>query len=559
VVWAATALLAGLLVFWSLLTPIERAPDETTHADLVFHLAEGGSYPEYDGRMVGAAALGIRIQHLLLSGGNTLTADSAQPRSERPTFDELGGDEPGEWAGTQLRNQMPQHPPLYYRAAALVVTVERAVMPGPDWSFEREWLLVRLFSAALVLPLPLLTWLAARRLGASDAVSRAAALFPLAIPQLAHVGASINNDTLSVLLSAVLAVLLAGVLRGHPTRTTAVVAGLVCGLALLTKTYGLVLVIWTVLAYLAAAWRRPSRRREMTTSAVIAVTTAALVGGWWWIIKLVRYGTPNPSVVNDFFPDRPGFSPDVAWWARQTLVWLSERFWGTFDWLTVPMNRWVLFAASVVAAAAVLAAFSPRRVRWLPGPVAPLSRVRLAAYGSIVPLVLAFILPASWSVYARSGRVQGLQGRYLFVALVPLAILVGIGLARLVGRWAAALVLGWSVVMVLEGWRVALRAWWGAPGASVMGSLHAVDAWNPVADQTIWAALALVAVSFAALVTAVARATVQGSDAPASPLATGQRPACSQIASTKAEVCMTPSAVARHTSTTASMRSSTER
>jgi 4-amino-4-deoxy-L-arabinose transferase-like glycosyltransferase len=504
-VWAATALFGGLLVFWSLLTPISQAPDEINHADLVFHLAEGGSYPEHDGRMVGAAALGIRIYNHLLGGGDTLTLESAERRSERPTFDELGGDAPSEWV---MRNQMPQHPPLYYHAAALVVRVERAVAPGPDWSFEREWLLVRLFSAALVLPLPLLTWLAARRLGASNAVSSAAALFPLAIPQVAHVGASINNDTLSVLLAAMLAVLLAGVLRGHSTRPTAVVAGFVCGVALLTKAYGVVLVIWVVVAYLAVAWRRPLRRREMTTSAVIAVATAALVGGWWWIVKLVRYGTPNPSVQN--FPDRPGFAPDVGWWTGRVVVWLPERFWGTFDYLTVPMSRWVVLVASVVAVVAVMAAFIPRRVRWLRGPDPPLSRVRLAAYGSIVLVVLVFILPPAWSVYARSGWAQGLQGRYLFVGLAPLAILVAIGLVRLVGRWAGALVLGWSIVMVLDGWRVALRAWWGAPGASVMESLRTLDAWNPVADQTIWAALGLIAVCLAALVAALAHDTPQG-------------------------------------------------
>jgi 4-amino-4-deoxy-L-arabinose transferase-like glycosyltransferase len=508
VVWAATALFGGLLVFWSLLTPIDRAPDEFTHADLVFHLAEGGSYPEYDRRMVGAAARGIRLGQVLLSGG-TPTRRNAESRSERPTFDELGGDRPSEWVQP---NQMPQHPPLYYRAAALVVRVERAVVPGPEWSFEREWHLVRIFSAALVLPLPLLIWLAASRLGASDAVSCAAALFPLAIPQVAHVGASINNDTLSVLLSAMLAVLLAGVLRGRSTWHTAVAAGFVCGLALLTKVYGLTLVTWVGLAYLAAAWRRPSRRREFATSAAIATATATLVGGWWWILNLIRYGTPTPSVIGRFFPDRPGFSPDVAWWTRRAVVWLAERFWGTFDWLTVPMNRWVLLAASVVAVAAVVAAFSPQRVRWLRGPDPPLGRVRLAAYGSIVLILLVPLVQATWSVYARSGRPQGLQGRYFFPALVPIAILVAIGLARLAGRWAPALVLAWSLIMVLDGWRVALRAWWGAPGASVVESLRAVDAWNPAADQATWAVLGLIAVSFAALVAAVARDTVQGPD-----------------------------------------------
>ena len=77
------------------------------------------------------------------------------------------------------------------------------LVPGfDDRSFVTQVGVLRLLSAALLLPLPLLAAAAARRLGAGPPVAIAAALLPLGVPQLAHVGASLNNDVLLVLLGA---------------------------------------------------------------------------------------------------------------------------------------------------------------------------------------------------------------------------------------------------------------------------------------------------------------------------------------------------------------------
>ena len=56
VVVLASATFAVLLGFWSFLNPVFGPPDEMAHADVVFHLATGADYPEYDERIVGPAA-----------------------------------------------------------------------------------------------------------------------------------------------------------------------------------------------------------------------------------------------------------------------------------------------------------------------------------------------------------------------------------------------------------------------------------------------------------------------------------------------------------------------
>ena len=84
-------------------------------------------------------------------------ADEAPDKGSRPAWDDEGGDRP-----VGGLNQMPQHPPLYYQAMATVLRAERAVGGGPA-STDRELALLRLVNAALLAPLPLLAWWAARR------------------------------------------------------------------------------------------------------------------------------------------------------------------------------------------------------------------------------------------------------------------------------------------------------------------------------------------------------------------------------------------------------------
>ena len=97
-----------ILVGWSLLAPLGRAPDEVAHADLVFQQAAGGAYPGYDGRHSSVGMIAAWFAYTPGLNGHWLTAESAPPRDERKTLDQFGGSKPGVYP-----NQMPQHPPLY--------------------------------------------------------------------------------------------------------------------------------------------------------------------------------------------------------------------------------------------------------------------------------------------------------------------------------------------------------------------------------------------------------------------------------------------------------------
>ena len=210
VVLAATLAFGALAAVWSVVAPLGEAPDEPAHLALVLHLAEGRPYPAYDGLANQAAIIRLCRTYAAATRacpreGEAVTRTSMRrhPRSEapdkasRPAWD----DEGGATSVGQL-NQMPQHPPLYYQAMASVLRVERWLGGGP-MSADRELALLRLVNAALIAPLPLLAWWAARRFRLGEVAAVTAAVATFAIPMLTHIGSTLNNDNLLTLLAAI--------------------------------------------------------------------------------------------------------------------------------------------------------------------------------------------------------------------------------------------------------------------------------------------------------------------------------------------------------------------
>ena len=105
-----------------------------------------------------------------------------------------------------------------------------------------------------------------------------------------------------------------------------------------------------------------------------------------------------------------------------------RSFWGQFGWMALIMPRWAyaafaLLSLGVIAGAALFA----WRARW-PGALSGPQRDGLIVYA----LALGFVL-AAYLIY--NVTFVQFQGRYLYPALIPLALLVAIGLAG----WAQAL------------------------------------------------------------------------------------------------------------------------
>lgn len=482
-VWLLVALNVLLMTSYSMLVPTYRGPDEPQHVDLVLALQHDLRYPSLGSRYLAAS---IRRSMLLVDYAALqtphLTAAAAIPRGERPP---LANDVPPATQG--IRNQLLQHPPLYYWLQAVLSRSVTRVTGGLDaWPFDRFASLLRLVDVLLLAPLPLLAYAVARRLGAVEQAGVAAAAFPLAIPELSHFGGIVNNDDLLILLFGVCTLLLTRVMTGDLTVRTAVLTGVAGGLALFTKGFALVFPAWALLAYLASPTRRGNGRLIAGRLGIVGVTAFAF-GGWWWLRNLVVYGTLQPTMTT--FPPVRGFRPDTWWWIRRFAEAMTERFW---SWIggsggRVPAPVFLLATAISLAGigVAIWTASSGRRRAVLAILLLP-----------IVANVGIVALPA-YRAYARSGATPALQGRYLFPGVVALAAIVAIGLHRALGRngsWLPLLTVG--AAAVIQGFAVTriMGSFWGPEGASIVERVRAMLAWSPWPAAVVLAVLLAVPV-----------------------------------------------------------------
>ncbi|MEZ5182000.1 MAG: DUF2142 domain-containing protein [Acidimicrobiales bacterium] len=510
IVLAACLAFGALGAIWSVVAPLGEAPDEPAHLALVLHLADGGAYPDFDELHNQVAILRLCRTYAAATRacpreGEEVTATSIRrhPRAEapaageRPAWDDAGGDE----RLGQL-NQMPQHPPLYYEAMATVLRVERGLGGGP-WSTDRELALLRLVNVALVAPLPLVCWWAARRFGLDDGTGAIAAVAVLALPMLAHIGSTLNNDNLLTLLGAVLMALLAGVVRGDRSWRTAALVGATTALALLTKAFAAVFPPVVLVAYLVGL------RRSALRPLVVA-GGATLVGAAWWYLRVrSRTGSFAPSIetrrlTSDLQP--PGFSPDPTRFLGELASKLDQRFWGSFGWYTVRVSWWWALLATVVAAAAVLTALVPRAREGEP--------TRLQRAVLLLPFLAlgAFVSLRAWRLYATTSTFPFIQGRYLFAGLAGVLVLAAMGVARWSARWGLVGTLAVAAVLQGHALRRALADWWGGPGLGPRGQARALAAWSAWPGALL-GMLVLVAVAAGAwLVSEAVRSRPVGSD-----------------------------------------------
>ena len=175
--WAITAVFGLLLLTYSVLFPIYRAPDEVSHVDMILGIRHELRYPRFDGRSYSADVWASRA----IAGADDSvrpenpfhhTAEQATPRGRRPTFEQLAP-----YGPTDHRNQVANHPPLYYVLLAAPLFITSVVPWARDWSFDQVVGFLRFLSILMMVPLPIVIFVAARRLYDSPSVGRPRPLY----------------------------------------------------------------------------------------------------------------------------------------------------------------------------------------------------------------------------------------------------------------------------------------------------------------------------------------------------------------------------------------------
>jgi len=249
-------------------------------------------------------------------------------------------------------------------------------------------------------------------------------------PQFIFISASINNDNLVNFAGALGVWVLLRLWRGQLTNSMAIAAGVVLGIAALSKLSGLVLAPLAGIATIVGAWRCRSVRALVRTGAGM-IATAAVVAGWWYARNWTLYG------------DALGLKGMFAVLAPRTQgptlhellgrvegVWKSS--WAVFGWFNVLADAWVyaLYTGLALIALGGLVRLALRKKK----PV-------FSTENGFLDLSALALLGLWWLVLLISlltwAQLRYPQGRMLFPAISAASVLLMVGLAEWLPRRAA--------------------------------------------------------------------------------------------------------------------------
>lgn len=508
-VWLVTFLWLLVMVTQTAVFPNLWAPDERLQVDLIAMTNQGHAWPWPEPGAMDTSKGSLAGGFTTLRPPSGYVERSLPRRADRPSYLDAGGAEPADWP----KNQLIQHPPLYYLAGAAVLAVV------PDWQhvrFDLVFLLLRLWNVLIVLPLPILLWATARRFSLPEPLPVAAALVPLAIPGLSRSAASVNNDNLLVILAAVLTYLTVRVLTGDTSRRTALGIGVVGSLALLTKGLALVVPPWVAVVYLVAAFRHGRRASVLSLGVALA---AMIPGVAWWVRNKLAFGVIQP---NGLYPpgEAPAMTPRYGWsdggwtWLARFLERMNTSYFVP-DHTERSMHE--VWWMAVVAGALVLLAITVLLVQRRP--VLP----RVTAVVMLLPTIGCFAIVAMgvWEYFAATGGYAGMQGRYLFAGAVGVAVVAVAATARLprrARRFVPLAVLLFAVVIEVGHFQNVLRVFWDPlPETGLSGlreSFLAIGRWYALPTTVLACVVALTGLTVAALLVVLARAGQSGSVIP---------------------------------------------
>ena len=382
----------ALEILFAAITPPWQAPDEPAHYNYVRYLAEQGSFPVlHMGDYPHAYLEEIKSRHF-----------------------------PPDLSIDPIRYEFHQ-PPLYYALAAPIY----GLTGGDPFS-------LRLFSVALGAGIVLLAYAIARRVfPARSTLALGTAAFVAFLPQHLATVAQIGNDVLAELLYAAVLFVLVGWLtqpknnnrHNKNDKMNFLGLGLLLGLILITKTtaYIAVLLAGGVLIW---RWRRErSGMRRILIEGLAVALPAALIALPWYVRDVAVYGWPDflglqrhdQIVVGQLraadFVTQQGWP---AYWLRAVRD-TFRSFWGQFGWMGVVLDPRVYFALLLLSGVA----FGGLILRLV-------DRGRRRLSPTFFLLGVSVLL--TWLVYAwYNTQFLQHQGRYLFTALIPIAIFFCLG------------------------------------------------------------------------------------------------------------------------------------
>jgi 4-amino-4-deoxy-L-arabinose transferase-like glycosyltransferase len=375
-------------ILYAVRTPDWQVPDEPAHYNYIRQLAEERRLPVLE--------MGDYDQDYL----GRLTSERFP--SELP----LNTVEYEDW-----------QPPLYYALATPIYLL-----------FDGALLPLRLFSLLLGAGVVVLAYaVAATVFPGRFLLALGTAAFVAFVPQHVAMMAGVNNDSLTELLigAALLLVLLwlREEDRGGSGDVWLVGLGVVVGLGLVTKASFFPVVLTVGLTLVVVWWRADEWTwKQLLRTLVLVFGPAVLIAAPWWLRNIRTYGgldiygTVNHDAVVVGQPRTADWieTYGLGAWLERWVTFTFQSFWGQFGWMGVLMPTWLYRILALWSAVLVIGFLL--WLRQTRGSTHHASRnMRLAVLASLLLFVVF-----TYVFYNRT-FVQH-QGRYLFPALIPIAL-----------------------------------------------------------------------------------------------------------------------------------------
>ena len=436
--WPLLLILAVFLVLstaYNVGIPVLEKPDERWHYPYVKYLADGHGLPVYDPQVKqpwkqegSQAPLYYALAALVTAPLDTDDYDSL--RTANPFYLSYlhgpRGDNHNMYIHYARREGFP------YRGAVLALHLARGV------------------SQVMGLLTVVAAYLIAREIfPARRALAVGAAALVAFNPMFVFIASSVSNDATAAATSAWAAwAALRLALRPSAGRWRDILlAGVLLGLALLSKSNAVAVTPLTALALLRAASetrflqengflrRRASGcLKTFLVWSVLVGGVVLLLDGWWWWRNWRLYGDPfGISLHRMVFANR---EPQPLWKLLGELKGVEDSFWAMFGWRDIPVDRPIYVALAALDRLALLglALWAGKQVtRYRDDRHVQVGVVLLGVWALSIFVALLRFLQIAW----------GHHGRLLFPAIAGLAVLLLWGWRQFVPRrWEAALSAG---------------------------------------------------------------------------------------------------------------------
>jgi 4-amino-4-deoxy-L-arabinose transferase-like glycosyltransferase len=339
------------------------------------------------------------------------------------------------------QNYQSHQPPLYYVLAA---AWSKLTIANPDLGSQQDGFKLRflniIFGALTVLG----TYRLARAVKASESTALLAAMIPALLPMnLALSGAMSNDPLLFALIAWCLVMIAKGVTDGWDTKT-AITAGVLAGLAALTKTTAISLF---AALFFAAAAGYVFKREGKRAGPWIAIEVGLAIAAPWWIRNLGVYG--DPFAMNAFTASFGGTTQAAdmqdsvgvpQYWVKLVGLFVARSFIGTFGY----MNIWL---SSTGGLEGKMQVYDVALLILFVGAVAGLFKVRTNSAASIV---LGLYTLTIFVLFVRFNmQYFQAQARYLYPALAPISVLIAAGWSSIDRNKKGFAVLALSIALLL--------------------------------------------------------------------------------------------------------------